>query len=311
MGNTIHHIKNSEQFATLIQDLTLQPDDIMVSFDVVSLFTNVPTSDATTIAKDRLLADPSLKDRTDLTPDQLHDLLLTCVHSSSFRWRDKFFEQSAGTSMGSPISPVLADMFMEEFEQLAINTADHSPKIWLWYVDDTFVIWQHGQDNLQLFLEHLNGLHRCIQFTMEQERNGNISFLDVEVSRKEDGSLTRTGYRKHTHTDGYPHSTSFQHPKIKSSVNQALVRRAYNICDKEHLTQELHHITTVLHRNGYKPSRIKTQDSRPTPGRRVTYTQSQPVRATRSITLPYLGNTSHHIQRILHKHGIRVFHTTP
>ena len=69
VGNTIHHIKNSDQFATLIQDLTLQPDDIMVSFDVVSLFTNVPTSDATTIAKDRLLADPSLKDRTDLTPD--------------------------------------------------------------------------------------------------------------------------------------------------------------------------------------------------------------------------------------------------
>ena len=77
MDNAVHHIKNSDQFATLIQDLTLQPDDIMVSFDVVSLFTNVPTSDATTIAKDRLLADPSLKDRTDLTPDQLYDLLLT------------------------------------------------------------------------------------------------------------------------------------------------------------------------------------------------------------------------------------------
>ena len=77
MGNTEHHVKNSDQFAALIQDLTLQPDDIMVSFDVVSLFTNVPISDATTIAKDRLAADPALKDRTDLTPEQLHDLLLT------------------------------------------------------------------------------------------------------------------------------------------------------------------------------------------------------------------------------------------
>ena len=119
-------------------------------------------------------------------------------------------------------------------------------------MDDTFVIWQHGQDNLGLFLEHLNGLHRCIQFTMEQERNGNISFLDVEVSRKEDGSLTRSVYRKDTHTDRYLHSTSLHHPKIKSSVNQALICRAYNICDREHLTQELHHITTVLHRNGYR-----------------------------------------------------------
>ena len=155
VGNTDHHIKNSNQFAAVIQDATLQPDDIMVSFDVVSLFTSVPTTDATTIARDRLAADPTLKDRTDLTPDQLHDLLLTCVNSCSFRWRDKFFEQSAGTSMGSPISPVLADMFMEEFEQLAITTSDHKPKIWLRYVDDTFVIWQHGLDNLRLFLDHL------------------------------------------------------------------------------------------------------------------------------------------------------------
>ena len=146
---------------------------------------------------------------------------------------------------------------------------------------------------------------------MEQERNGNISFLDVEVTRKEDGSLARTVYRKPTHTDRYLHSTSFHHPKIKSSVNRALVRRAYNICDKEFLGQELHHITAALQRNGYKPSQVKTQDPRSTPGRRVSYTQSQLVRATSSITLPYLGSTSHHIQRILHKHGIRVFHTAP
>ena len=93
MGNSIHHVKNSEQSANLLNDITLQPDDIMVSFDVVSLFTNVPTPDASTIARDRLQADPSLKDRTDLTPGQLHDLLLTCVGSSYFRWRECFYEQ--------------------------------------------------------------------------------------------------------------------------------------------------------------------------------------------------------------------------
>ena len=311
VGNTIHHVKNSEQFANLLKDITLRPDDIMVSFDVVSLFTNVPTPDASTIARDRLQADPSLKDRTDLTPDQLHDLLLTCIGTSNFRWRDRFYEQSAGTSMGSPLSPVLADLFMEEFEQLAINTADHSPIMWLLYVGDTFVIWQHGQEKLCLFLEHLNGLHSNIQFTMEQERNGSISFLDVEVSRQEDGTLSRSVYRKPTHTDRYLHSTSFHHPKIKSSVNRTLIRRAYNICDSEHLPQELHHITTAMQHNGYNPTRIPTQDPRPPPGQRVTYTQSQPNRAPSSITLPYFGTTSHHIQRILHKHGIRVFHTTP
>ena len=169
MGNTIHHVKNSEEFAKFTRDLVLHPDEIMVSFDVVSLFTNVPTEDACNIAWERLSEDGSLQDRTDLTPDQIADLLKFCVSSSSFRWRQEFFEQSEGTSMGSPISPVLADMFMEAFEQTAIATADFQPRVWLRYVDDTFVIWQHGHDKLQLFLEHLNGLHSRIQFTMDQD----------------------------------------------------------------------------------------------------------------------------------------------
>ena len=265
IGNTQHHIKNSDEFSSIVQDLQLQPGDILVSFDVVSLFTSVPTTDATTITRDRLQADTNLKDRTDLTPSQLQDLLTTCVNSASFQWRDKFYEQSAGTSMGSPISPVLADIFMEEFEQTAIATADHRPKIWLRYVDDTFVIWEHGQENLQLFLDHLNGLHSNIQFTMEQEKNGSISFLDVEVTRREDGGLARRVYRKPTHTDRYLNNASFHHPKIKSSVNRALVRRAYNICDQDHLHKELHHISTALQRNGYQPKQIKTQDPRSSP----------------------------------------------
>ncbi|XP_022079663.1 uncharacterized protein LOC110973280 [Acanthaster planci] len=121
MGNTENHIKNSNQFASFIQSLTLQPDDIMISFDVVSLFTNVPTSD---------------------------------IVNEGFK-------------------------FMEEFEQNAIATADYRLEIWLRYVDDTFVIWQHGQDSLQRFLEHINGLHSSIQFTMEQEKDSSISFIGV------------------------------------------------------------------------------------------------------------------------------------
>ncbi|XP_022110911.1 uncharacterized protein LOC110990303 [Acanthaster planci] len=250
-----------------------------------------PFTDATTIAKDRLAADPAFKDRTDLTPEQLHDLLLTCVNSSSFRWRDKFFEQSAGTSMGSPISPVLAGMFMEEFEQPAINTSDHRPKVWLRFVEDILVIWQHGQDNLRLSLEHLNGLHSSIQFTMEQDPNGNISFLDVQVTRKEDGSLARTVYRQPTHTERYHHNTSFHHPKIKSSVNWALV----GICYKEFLGQELHHISAALQRNGYKRSQVKTHDPRSTPGQRVSY------RPYPKPTM-YIGETGRDIPTRINEH---------
>ncbi|XP_071798283.1 uncharacterized protein [Asterias amurensis] len=120
--------------------LTVGPHDkgvVNVSFDVESLFTNVPTDEACFLAKERLSHDPSLPDRTGLSPDQIHDLLYTCVSSSCFQFQGKYYEQTAGTSMGSPISPVLADIFMEEFESSSLLTADLRPSLWLRYVDET------------------------------------------------------------------------------------------------------------------------------------------------------------------------------
>ena len=154
-GLTQHHVSNSSQFVEIIRNLTLQPSDILVNFDVVSLFTTVPTTE-TCLVKERLEQDLSLDDRTSLSPEQIHNLLLACVSSSCFQFQGKFYEQTAGTSIGSPLSPILADIFMEEFKTSSLSTADLQPSLWLRYVDDTFVVWPHGSDALQDFLQHLN-----------------------------------------------------------------------------------------------------------------------------------------------------------
>ena len=70
VGNTKNNIKNSDQFTSFIQKLMRQPGEIMDSFNVVSLFTNVLSSKAATIPKNRLQADPNLKDCIDLTQEK-------------------------------------------------------------------------------------------------------------------------------------------------------------------------------------------------------------------------------------------------
>ena len=65
---------------------------------------------------------------------------------------------------------------MEHFEDLAINSATMKPTIWLRYVDDTFVIWKHGEQQLLIFLNHVNAQKSNIKFTMEQETNGQYLF---------------------------------------------------------------------------------------------------------------------------------------
>jgi hypothetical protein len=57
--------------------------------------------------------------------------------------------------MGSPLSPVMANLFMEEFEKKALATATLKPGFWFRYVDDTLSSWSHGLDNLQKFLATL------------------------------------------------------------------------------------------------------------------------------------------------------------
>ena len=152
--------------------------------------------------------------------------------------------------MGSPLSPVIANFHMEDFDTKAISLATHKPTCWCRYVDDTFVIWPHGKEKLTEFLNHRNGIHNNIQFTMEIA-DGHLQFLDIDIYRKVDGSLGHRVYRKSTHTNLYLHQECHHHPAHKHPVPSSLVHRATALCDQESLTQELNFLTQVFKQTGY------------------------------------------------------------
>ena len=68
-------------------------------------------------------------------------LMKLCLMSTYFQFKDSFYEQIEGVVMGSPLSPVVANSFMETLEERSLATATLQPKLCLRYVDDTFVIW--------------------------------------------------------------------------------------------------------------------------------------------------------------------------
>jgi hypothetical protein len=144
--------------------------------------------------------------------------------------------------MGSPLAPVMANIYMEFFEQQALNTAKKKPSIWYRYIDDTFVVWPRGEEELQIFFQHLNSLHSNIKFTIETGINNRLAFLDVLVKKKPDGLLGHSVYRKPTHTDLYLHAESAHHPTQKNGVLRTLVHRAKTICDTESIGEELQHL---------------------------------------------------------------------
>ncbi|GJQ77708.1 hypothetical protein Trydic_g12829 [Trypoxylus dichotomus] len=92
---------------------------------------------------------------------------------------------------------------MESFKSVALENSELKPKAWFRYVDVTFIIWPHSRDTLDNFLGHLNTQHPEIKFTMEVEKNGVMPFLDVLVTRKLNGRLGHSVYRKPTRIDIY------------------------------------------------------------------------------------------------------------
>jgi hypothetical protein len=125
---------------------------------------------------------------------------------------------------------------MEHFEQKTISTAIKKPARWCRYVDNVFAVWSHGKD-LQDFLQHLNNSHKSIEFAMEAEQNRTLPFVDVLVSRRLDGTLGHTVYRKSTHTDLYLYAKSEHHPAQKRAVLTTLIRRA-NSTSEIHLSKK-------------------------------------------------------------------------
>ena len=95
-----------------MKEVTLDEDEILVSYDVKNLFTNIPVSKISRNMDKRLLADVTLSERTTMDVATIIDLLRFCLTSTSFRYDNQHYKQLDGLAMGSPVSPVMADIFM-------------------------------------------------------------------------------------------------------------------------------------------------------------------------------------------------------
>ena len=188
------------EFADQFANQEISDDEAMVSFDVVSLFTAIPVEKACEYIRKKLNEDTTLHLRTNLTSDEIISLLDFTLSNDYFIYNDSIYKQIHGCAMGSPASPIVPNLCMETIEESAISASATPPKVWKRYVDDSFVIIK--QNSVSTFHDTLNSINPKISFTIETENNGQISFLDTLVSRR-DGVVTIDVYRKSTHKDRY------------------------------------------------------------------------------------------------------------
>ena len=139
--------------------------------------------------------------------------------------------------MGSPTSPIVTNLFMEDLEIKAINSAVHPPRVWKRFVDDTFVVIDSTRKDI--FLEHINNMDPHIQYTTKDAKpDGSLPFLDTIDLPQPDNSLLTTVYGKPTYNDLYLQLDSHHHLSAKFSVINTLRHRARTVCSNNQLLKE-------------------------------------------------------------------------
>ncbi|XP_068737985.1 uncharacterized protein [Montipora capricornis] len=309
-------VPNSSKFVDEISNIDIQDDEIMLSFDVVSLFTAIPVKKACDYIKNKLDCDESLHLRTKLDTTDIISLLNFGLSNNYFVYNDSVYKQIHGCAMGSPVSPMVANLCMEAIEEMAINTTPVPPKVWKRYVDDSFCIIKRNA--VDSFHNTLNSIDQHISFTIEEENNNQIAFLDALVTRK-DNDLIIGVYRKPTHTDRYLDFFSHHDKRHKTSTAETLLHRATNLpSTKQGKEKELIHVIDALRSNNYpqnvisnilkKKSSPQRTNPIPTPEELVCmfFKWVAPSEFSSYAVLPYINGISQPLTRLLKKHDIRV-----
>ena len=169
----------------------------IVSYDVPGLFTNIPLQETIDIEINLIFShNPNLN----ITRKELKKLFLFATSKTHFIFNSKFYDQIDGVAMGSPLAPVLANIFMGFHKSKWLNEYNlNKPKFYLRYVDDVLAAFDDEQDSLNFF-DFLNKRNPNIKFTIEKQNNLSIAFLDVFISGINNQNLTLQTYYKLTYT---------------------------------------------------------------------------------------------------------------
>ena len=222
------YVKDTTHFLKLMSDLGEPPDNcILVTMDVSSLYTNIPNDEGLQAAMETLMrhrSTPNIKP-TNLSLVKMLEMVLKM---NNFQFNGVNFLQVGGTAMGTKVAPSYAVNYMGSFEKKHVYTHPLQPLLYLRYIDDIFIIWQHGETELDIFIEHMNTCSEHIKFTTERSTK-EIAFLDTLV-KLVGRSIHTDLYSKPTDSHNYLYYNSAHPQKCKDSIPYSQFLRVRRIC---------------------------------------------------------------------------------
>lgn len=282
-----YNVSDSFEFAKYVPTVKLPPGYVLVSFDVVSLFTNIPKD---LVLRDIIMNWQSIKKVTNINLDLFLEIVEFCLDSSYFCFRGKYYVQTFGTAMGSPLSPILADLVMDTLLCTVVRLVPFPIPILKKFVDDLLLALP--MDQIQTTLDIFNSYNPYLQFTIEKENDNKLPFLDTLITRHNDQTLSTTWYSKPIASGRLMNYHSFHPTAMKMNVASNFIERVTRLSTNPGEENQKHIIFQNLRRNNFPSALINRMlcRIRPTNLQNTTINDSEtPNRitpATSSTTSP-------------------------
>ena len=293
-------IRDSFTFASdaVKQDTSLY----MATFDVKSLFTNVPLDETIDICVSKVYT--GRKKVKGLLKRHFKQLLNLTTKSSCFLFNGNYFCQIDGVAMGSPLGPTLANLFLCHYESIWLDACPRQfrPVYYKRYVDDVFMLFNDQKDVLK-FLRYMNSRHQSIEFSKVEETEGSIAFLDVNLVKTQ-GKFVTSIYRKETFSNVYSNYLSFIPREYKRGLLNTLLYRGYAISSSYTIFHaEIQKLKEILVKNAFPLFFIDNSIRKFLNKRAILNNREEPQNDKREVTmvLPFLGIASIRLKRKLIK----------
>ena len=293
-------VKDSFSF---VEDLKKQnPKHFMASFDVESLFSNIPLNETIDICVNTLYPKRNMKIKG-LTKNEFKNLLELATKESLILFDNKYYRQTDGVAMGSPLGPSLANIFLCHHEKYWLENCPRqfSPEYYRRFVDDIFILFQ-DKDQVNKFDKYLNSRHIKMNFTNEVEDDLSLNFLDILI-KKEQGFITSI-YRKPTYSGIYSHFKSYTPLIYKKGLINCLMYRIFHLCSNWSIIHdEIKSLKRYLLYNKY-PLDFVDNSIRKVLEKLITKskrTEAVCNKTELSLILPFLGKQSNIIKNKLTK----------
>lgn len=240
------HVKNTAEFKEFIDKVRIEPDEILVSFDVVSMFTNIPVDLAIeVIRKKKRIIEKRTKIPFELLEEMLRFVMSDCAQ---FTYKTATYSQVHGIGMGSAISPLIAKIVMSDLMATQLPKLPQQPNFIRVYVDDTACCVKRTLVNEMLHT--LNDYHCGIQFTMEMETDGRINFLDITLIRNGSNIMTNW-YKKPFASNRLLNYLSSHKRSTIVNVAKAHIVTILKLSDGEFFQENREHIVNRLRLNNF------------------------------------------------------------